>query len=173
MEKKRNKIKYLSIYFLSIIFLTLIDQISKIAAVNALKDKTPIELIEGTLDFSYLENRGMAWGMMSGARVFFIILTIVIVIAITYVVYKLPKEKKFVPLFISLIFLCAGALGNFIDRLVLGYVRDFIYFKLINFPIFNVADIFVTISIIMIIILVFFIYKEDDFNFIKKEKSEK
>ena len=59
--------------------------------------------------------------------------------------------------------LTAGALGNFIDRLRLGYVVDFFYFSLINFPVFNVADIFVVISFIGIAVSILFIYKDDEF----------
>ena len=172
MDKKVKNIKFILVYIIGAVILTLIDQYSKLMAVNDLKDKNPVELIPGVLEFSYLENKGMAWGMMSGARVFFIILTVVILCAITVMIVKMPREKKYIPLYVSLILLCAGALGNFIDRLLLGYVRDFIYFKLINFPVFNVADIFVTCSIIMIVILVFFVYGEDDFEFIKRD-SEK
>ena len=69
--------------------------------------------------------------------------------------------------------LAAGGIGNFIDRLILGYVRDFLYFKAINFPVFNVADSYVTIGIIMLIILILFVYDEKDFEFFQfiKEKD--
>ena len=65
----------------------------------------------------------------------------------------------------------AGAVGNFIDRLFLGYVRDFIYFRLINFPVFNVADCYVTIGLALFIIMVLFIYKDEDFNFLKPDRK--
>ena len=67
--------------------------------------------------------------------------------------------------------LVSGAAGNFIDRVRFGYVRDFIYFKLINFPVFNVADCYVTVSVVLLIILILFVYKEDDFNFLKISKK--
>ena len=68
--------------------------------------------------------------------------------------------------------LTAGALGNFIDRLRLGYVVDFFYFSLINFPVFNVADIFVVISFIGIAVSILFIYKDDEFEFLSIRKRE-
>ena len=68
--------------------------------------------------------------------------------------------------------LTAGALGNFIDRLRLGYVVDFFYFSLINFPVFNVADIFVVISFIGIAVSILFIYKDDEFEFLSIRKKE-
>ena len=70
------------------------------------------------------------------------------------------------------VLLGAGAIGNFIDRLEFGYVRDFIYFKLIDFPVFNVADSYVTVAVIIFIILILFVYEEEDFDFLKFSKKE-
>lgn len=168
MKNRVNK-KGLAFYIVGIILLCVLDQLTKIAAVDALKGKTPFILIDGVFEFSYLENTGTAWGMFSGARIYFLILTVVIVAVITYVVAIMPSERKMLPLQVVLTVLGAGALGNFIDRLLLGYVRDFIYFKLINFPVFNVADIYVTVSVICFAVLILFIYKEDDFDFLKKK----
>lgn len=72
-----------------------------------------------------------------------------------------------------MVLLAAGGLGNFIDRLFLGYVRDFLYFKLIDFPVFNVADSYVTIGLVILIILIMFVYNEKDFGFLPfvKDKS--
>lgn len=64
----------------------------------------------------------------------------------------------------------AGALGNFIDRTLQGYVIDFFYFKWINFPIFNVADIYVTTAVILLLVLVLFYYKEEELDFIGRKK---
>jgi signal peptidase II len=67
--------------------------------------------------------------------------------------------------------MAAGAIGNMIDRVLKHYVVDFIYFELINFPIFNVADCYVTISAALLIISIMFIYKEEDFKFISKSSA--
>ena len=70
------------------------------------------------------------------------------------------------PIQIIWVFIMAGALGNFIDRISLKYVVDFIYFELIDFPIFNLADTYLTVSSILLLILGIFYYKDDDFDFI-------
>ena len=74
------------------------------------------------------------------------------------------------PLFYILCFIFAGALGNFIDRVMYAYVVDFIYISLINFPIFNMADIYISIATTVLIVCLLFIYKEEDFRFIKNKK---
>ena len=140
-------------------------------AADYLKGKSPFVIIDNVFELYYLENSGAAWGVMSGARYFFLILTVVIVAIVIYVSIKMPHTNRMVPLRGTLILLSAGAAGNFIDRLCFGYVRDFIYFKLINFPVFNVADIYVTVSVIIFAILILFVYKEDEFEFIKKNSK--
>ena len=82
----------------------------------------------------------------------------------------MPLEKKYRYLEFLLIFISAGAVGNMIDRIRMNYVVDFFYFKLINFPIFNVADIYVSVSCVLLAILVIFYYKENDFAFLSRKK---
>ena len=72
--------------------------------------------------------------------------------------------KKLLPLRICAVFIFSGAIGNFIDRLKLGYVVDFFYFKLIDFPVFNVADIYVTVGTFILAFLLSFYYKEEDLD---------
>ena len=67
----------------------------------------------------------------------------------------------------------AGAIGNLIDRMIHHYVIDFFYFSLINFPIFNVADIYVTLSAIALILVIFFYYKEEDYAVFFSSKKSK
>ncbi|MBO5458832.1 MAG: signal peptidase II [Lachnospira sp.] len=169
MKNRINK-KGLTVYFIGVIILCLIDQLTKIAAVNTLKGKNPFVIIDGVFEFYYLENSGAAWGMMSGGRIIFMIITVVIVLAAIYVMALMPNKAEMIKLQTTITFLSAGAIGNFIDRLFLGYVRDFIYFKLIDFPVFNVADIYVTVSEVCLIILILFVYKEDEFAFLKRKK---
>ena len=90
---------------------------------------------------NYVENRGAAWGMMQGAGIFFIILTFVIMAGVAYFVSRIPKGGRYVPLLIVAMLIFAGGLGNLIDRIALGYVRDFIDFYGVGFPVFNVADV--------------------------------
>lgn len=167
-----NNKKKLSLIVFAVIsaILVFIDQITKIFAVNSLKDNKPYVIIKDIFEFYYLENTGTAWGMFDNGRIFFIILTVIIIVAVLCVLYKMPFEKKYYLLYLNCILVISGAVGNFIDRVYLGYVRDFIYFKLINFPVFNVADIYVTVSLFLFAVLILFVYEEDDFKFIKLSK---
>ena len=90
---------------------------------------------------------------------------------IAYVLLKAPNKKRYIPLHLLLIVIAAGAVGNMIDRLRLNYVVDFIYFSLINFPVFNVADIYVTLATAFLAIPVLFRYKEEDFGFLGLAKK--
>ena len=86
-----------------------------------------------------------------------------LILIILYI--RTPDGRKYFPLRIVFIFLCAGAAGNLIDRVTLHYVRDFIYFSLIDFPVFNVADIYVTCSVFVLAYLILIYYKEEDLEF--------
>lgn len=85
----------------------------------------------------------------------------------------MPHERHFIPLRICLLLIASGAIGNMIDRIRLNYVIDFFYFELIDFPIFNVADIYVTLSAGLLIVLILFYYKEDDLEMLFKLFSRK
>ena len=95
---------------------------------------------------------------------------------ITVIYIRMPHTKHFLPLRICLVAIVAGAIGNMIDRVTLHYVIDFFYFKLINFPIFNVADIYATCASILLIILLIFYYKDEDidqiYNVLKFKKNK-
>lgn len=176
MKSSKMNWKYFIVFIICTGVLTLLDQLTKIAAVNELKGQKPFVIIDGVFEFYYLENTGTAWGMFAGGRYIFLVLTVVILAVLCFFVLKMPLTKRYIPLHIVMILIASGALGNFIDRLALGYVRDFIYFKLIDFPIFNVADIYVTISIFALIVMIMFVYEEEDFYFLrpgKKKKDEK
>ena len=144
--------------------LVFVDQISKWLAVLRLKDQPSFVLIKNVFELYYLENRGAAFGIFQGKRVVFLIITIVILLFLAYCFWKIPYTTKFTSLRMVLVLIAAGAVGNFIDRMANGYVVDFFYFKLINFPVFNVADIYVTCSAVFLAILLIFRYKEEDLN---------
>lgn len=145
------------IYILIIIVGVFLDRVSKVYAVNNFIENP----IQGNfLNFTYLENRGAAFGILQDSRLFFIILTIAIVVGLIYYFVKNYKTNPNI-LNIALALIISGALGNFYDRLFQGYVVDFIEFAFVDFPVFNVADIFVTVgSILMIIYLIFFEERE-------------
>lgn len=147
---------------LGIILLILADQISKSAATEALKDKAPFVIIKNVFQLNYLENRGAAFGILQNKTILFVILTCIVLCGILYIYYKIPNLKRYIPIQIILILLTAGAIGNLIDRIRYNYVVDFLDFNLINFPIFNLADCYVTISAALLMFFFFFYYKEED-----------
>lgn len=151
--------------------LVLVDQLTKYLAVVHLKGQNPIVLIRGVLELYYLENQGAAFSMLQNQQVFFYVLTIIFLIVAGLFLAKVPATTKYTPLRISLLVLCAGAVGNLIDRIVHKYVVDFIYFVIIDFPVFNVADIYVTLGVIVLICLVLFHYKEKDLKAITDKKK--
>ena len=168
---KKNRILQSAMAVLISIILIAVDQLTKIMAFNNLQ-KGPFVIIDGVFELRYTSNYGAAWGILSGQRIFFIIITIVICAVITFLFAKTPHTKKYLPLMTCELLAASGAIGNFIDRVLLGYVRDFLYFSLINFPIFNIADCYVVISAILLCVLVLFVYKDEDFDFLKKNKKE-
>lgn len=155
------------IALVAIILGVALDQYTKALAVKHLADG-PIPLIDGVFELKYLENRGAAFGMLQNQQTFFFIVTIITLILITILYIKMPHTKRYLPLRICLVSIVAGAIGNMIDRVTLKYVVDFFYFKLINFPIFNVADIYATCASILLILLLFFYYKDEDIDEIYK-----
>ena len=150
---------------LIMVLLIIGDQYTKALAVWNLKEKNAISLISGVLELNYLENRGAAFGMLQNQKWFFMFVALLVLGCIVYILMKAPTEKRYIVLHLLLTFIAAGAIGNMIDRVMLGYVVDFIYFKLINFPIFNVADIYVTCATFILIIVLLFVYKENDLKF--------
>lgn len=153
--------------------LIFIDQLTKNLAVAHLKGQESIVLWKGVFELRYLENRGAAFGILQNQRSFFLILTGIVLLVIIYVYLKrIPNERHFLWLNLIAILFFAGAIGNFIDRFVQDYVVDFFYFCLIDFPIFNVADIYVTVAAFLLILLGFFYYKEEDFERIFPSKKK-
>lgn len=163
-------------YISSILILAVligIDRVTKYLSVVYLKDKEPFTIIKGVLQLTYIQNTGSAWGMLAGRQTFFIIITLIMLAVMTFIFIIVPHERKYRPLCAVLVTLAAGAAGNLIDRMANGYVHDFIYFQLIDFPVFNFADICVVLSMIALIILIFFVYKDNDFDFIKNKFRKK
>ena len=148
------------------ILLVVIDRVTKNWAVARLMDKEPIELIKGVLELYYLKggNTGAAFGMLSGHKWLFLVIAFVVVAAIAYLVWNMPDNPKFRVIEILLIFIAAGGAGNMIDRFIQDYVVDFIYISCINFPIFNVADMYVSVCTTVLALIVLFRIKEKDYE---------
>ncbi len=172
MENKHSAAVYGILGLLGTTFLTLFDQWTKHLAVLHLAGQDALVLFPGVFELHYLENRGAAFGILQNKIWIFAILTVIYLCAAIWIYFKIPRIKKYRILHIIAIILTAGALGNFIDRIRLGYVVDFFYFSLIDFPIFNVADIFVVISFILLAICILFVYKEEDLSFLSFKKQE-
>lgn len=151
------------------VFVLGLDQLTKWLAATRLITAYPI--IPGVFELDYVQNRGAAWGLLQGGRVFFIVITVIICAAL---IYLMIKERKCMQLLsrIALTLIAAGAIGNLIDRAILGYVRDMLSFVLINFPVFNVADSSLVIGAILLIIDVFFT-KNSAFDVIEKSIKER
>lgn len=144
------------IYIVILILGLILDRLSKIYAANNFVNNP----IEGPIiNFTYLENRGAAFGILQDKRMFFIIISIAIV---AYLIYHFIKSYKTNPkiLNIALSMIVSGAIGNFYDRFVNHYVVDFIEFSFFSFPVFNIADILITVGCALMIIYMIFIYEQ-------------
>ena len=155
LQQKPNtrRVIYLAVILGGILF----DALSKWLVVRFLKPISSLPLWEGVLHFTYVENRGAAFGMLSGHRWIFMIFSSIAILAIAAYLFRdrsylSDKDENGayppIPFWmgISLAAIVSGGIGNMIDRISLGYVVDFIDFTLINFAVFNVADIFVTVG---------------------------
>lgn len=136
--------------FLFMIFLIIIDIISKLIVVNILKDNTFV-IIKNFLKFTYVKNIGAAFGILSGNTVFLIIISLLFICYI----YKEMKDSTNNKLTIfSYLLILSGAIGNLIDRIFRGFVVDFISFRLFGreMAVFNLADSYITIGVILLLI---------------------
>lgn len=147
------------IILIAIAALTALDQWFKYLAVVHLKDQPPFVLIDGVFELHYSENTGAAFGILQDHRWVFISVTIIVMVFLLVLLMS-GKFRQYPLLNISGILIVAGGIGNLIDRIFNGYVVDFLYFKLINFPIFNFADCCVVIGAVTLLIFFFFFYDE-------------
>ncbi|MBO7148799.1 MAG: signal peptidase II [Clostridia bacterium] len=146
-----------------IVMSVICDYYTKLSAVTKLKDTGlgSFDIFPDILSFTYHENRGAAFGMLSESRWVFMLVSSIAIIALG--VYLFVFNSKSTLGAISLGLIMGGGIGNMIDRIKLGYVVDFIYFEPIDFPIFNFADICVTIGAALLILqVIFFDKKEGD-----------
>ena len=169
----KHKIKIYIIPILCIGLLVALDQITKfiVRTSFALYESHP--LIKNVFHLTYIQNTGIAWGMFKNGRTIFLILTVLVLLVCACFYAKIPEDKRFTPIRVCLVFLVSGAIGNMIERISLRYVVDFFDFRLINFPIFNVADIYVTVSMIVLILLCAFYYHDHEIDalFSKSERK--
>ncbi len=136
-----------------------LDQLFKRFAVMSLKNAPAYVLWDGVFELLYVENRGAAFSMLQNARWFFIILTTIVMLFLLTVVLS-GRYRRYPLLNVSFVLVIGGGLGNLIDRIVNGYVIDYLYFKLINFPVFNFADCCLVIGAILMLAFFFFVYED-------------
>ena len=140
----------LAIYLIISALIVGVDQWVKYLTVSNLSLGETKEFVSGIFSFTYIRNTGAAWSLLEGKMWFFYSITIIIVAIVIYVLAKNIHGSKW---FVSgLTLVLAGAIGNFVDRLRLGYVVDMFQTDFINFPIFNVADVSLVIGVICIFI---------------------
>lgn len=168
---KKKKVLFVIDSILLILLISL-DQFTKHLAVLKLKDQSAFEILPDILELNYLENRGAAFGMLRNQKFFFVFVAIVIIGLIIYFLFKAPDTKKYNILHLLLVMIASGAIGNMLDRIRLDYVVDFIYLVIIQFPIFNMADIYVTVATAILVIVLLFVYKEDDLNFLSFKQNK-
>ncbi|WP_081848685.1 signal peptidase II [Clostridium sp. KNHs205] len=158
-------------HLLYLILLIGFDQFTKYLVVQNLQDN-PFILIPKVFQLTYHENDGAVWGILSGRTIFLVLMAVILLSFMVFIYIKVPNEKRYNALHIILIFICAGAVGNLLDRILKGYVVDFLYFELIDFPIFNVADCYITISSVLLVLLGLFYYKDEDFAFLTLKNTK-
>ena len=180
-DKKSVTIKYIG-YLVFIAVLTVFDQITKFMAVDKLKNNKPFVIWDGVFELSYVENRGAAFGMQEGKIAMFVVITAILVPVLIFGIYKIDNlirakgdsinKRAFYLLQIDLTLLIAGAIGNLIDRLANGYVIDFLYFKLIDFPVFNIADCYVTVSTIVLMLICCIMLNDKELDYLLRSKKK-
>lgn len=160
----KERIKHLILF----IILVGIDQASKFWVRTNLMGvgKKPVVILPDVLNLQFHSNTGAVWGIFNDKVIYLALFTLVVLSGIVFLYFKIPNSKKHKVLKTIAVFIMAGAVGNLIDRIFLGYVTDFIYFEIINFPLFNFADSCLTVSSILLLILALFYFKDEDFAFL-------
>lgn len=137
------------IYYIIAMILIGLDQLSKYLTVQEIALGEVVPVIPNVLSLTYIRNSGAAWSILEDQMIFFYVITVVVVGALIYFLHTEGKRSPIASTGIA--FIMGGAIGNFIDRLHLKYVIDMIRLEFINFPIFNVADMALTIGVIILI----------------------
>lgn len=136
------------VYILAVIVFGL-DQLVKYTVRTSMAVNQMIPIWPHVLVLDYIRNPGAAWGMFGHARYLLILIALIVIAAVVYVQSRYRPKIGFQ---IGLGLVLGGALGNLMDRIVYGKVIDYIYFQIINFPVFNLADSAITIGVILILL---------------------
>ncbi len=146
---KTNKLTYLTYLFI-VVALVSIDQYSKYVITSYFELGQSKTIIENFFCLNYVQNFGAGFSIMQNARTTFLIITPVCLVLFCYLLYKAKDNLSKA----ALLLMIGGTIGNFIDRIVTTYVVDFLSFNILgwDFPVFNLADTFLTIGVILYII---------------------
>lgn len=142
---------------LFIVLIVIVDQLTKYFAKANLYGGNDYSIVDGIFSFTYLENRGAAFGFFRDQKLITIGFASIVIILLIIFLYKSAYKNKWMK--ISLVLIIGGAIGNLIDRAYLGYVVDFFHFyitDIFDFPIFNVADMSVVCGTILMAITILF-----------------
>ncbi|SKC91258.1 signal peptidase II [Maledivibacter halophilus] len=137
------------IYFVIIILIILLDQWTKYLAIIHLKAIDTYPLIQDVFHLTYRKNTGAAFSILRDKQMLLKIVTLIVVIALVVYLFRIINRRNLLLVKLPLAFIIGGAIGNLIDRIRLEYVIDFFDFTLINFAVFNVADMFIVIGSIL------------------------
>ena len=141
-------------------FLVALDQLTKFWAILALKNAVPVTAVPGVLQFSYVENTGIAFGFLQDMHWFVIPVNIVILLVCIFMARMFVKQNKKISV-AALCLIASGAVGNLIDKIFRGYVVDFIETVFMDFPVFNLADVFVCCGAALLAFYILFLDKEE------------
>ncbi|MBQ8792615.1 MAG: signal peptidase II [Clostridia bacterium] len=135
-----------------------------------------VEVIPGFINFVYVQNKGGAWGIFSNSTIGLTILS-VIILALMLVFYiiriRQVKNKSSMWLAVSVGLIAGGCIGNMVDRIFFGYVRDFINFQFMDFPVFNFADVAICVGVLVLMVYFIFFYSKEEKNIKNVEKNQK
>lgn len=148
--------KKIGLYILLSAGLLGLDQWVKAWVYQNLRGQAPMVWIPNVFELTYVENTGAAFGMLAGKSWLFYVVTPLSLLLMGYILYRASRKKEDWPVRLSCLLIIAGALGNLIDRLARGFVVDMFYFKLINFAVFNVADAYIVIGVIVMAAMILF-----------------
>ena len=146
------------------VLLVAVDQITKYIALTQLKPIGRVTFIDGFMDFTFVENRGAAFGIFSGKTWLLLVISIIICAVLVWAMTKMPKTKEYRKLRVTFVLILSGAVGNIIDRALRGYVVDFFEFTFIKWPVFNMADIYVVVGTIVMAVIIMFFMKDEKEN---------
>ncbi len=137
-------------YIILSVVVFVLDMLTKLLAKEKLTELATLPVWRNVFHLTYVENRGIAFGMFGGGRIVFIFLTAAVLVLLWYLYYKTAEKSIWLKL--GMAGVIGGALGNLADRIFRGYVVDFLDFRLIDFPVFNIADIAVCIGAVLLVI---------------------